>query len=319
MTMRAIPVLMTALMFIGCAPKDVSQPSDPDDDTGGSGGGDDASVWENARHSTSREFTDAYTDGSSLYVTAGATTGDGGETWSYKDGEWEQIYISLPNNLNAIWGKGSGSSLKMVAVGDAGLLADWNGEEWEVIADSTTNFMGVDGALVTELMAVGGGKVWDNIGGTWAPQATDTDGHLNDIWFDGTTAVTVGDDGLIATYADGEWTTREEGSNHLYGVSGVNANDIWAVGSQGTVLHYNGNIWQTIDLGTRANMWDVWSPSGNVAYVVGTNGEAFRIRGNIVEELPTGVREHLLGITGTNETNIWAVGSKGMTLRYIGD
>jgi hypothetical protein len=317
--MRIIPFLFSSALFFGCSPKDVGAPADGNGDSGSSGD-DGAWVWTNYGHSTSRDFSDAYTDGATLYVTARSSSSDGGETWALVDMAWEQISFLADNNLNSLWGSGSGASLRMVAVGDDGCLADWDGETWDITADSSTNFLGVDGPTVNELMAVGGGGVWDNTGGEWARLQVDSDGHLNDIWFDGTTAVAVGNEGTIATYTEGEWTFSEHDSGaDLHGVSGTNVNDVWAVGSDGTVLHWNGTVWQSIDVGTRANLWGVWSPSGNVAFVVGTNGEAYKIQGTLVEELPTGVREHLLGVTGTNEANVWAVGSKGMALKLNSD
>ena len=104
---------------------------------------------------------------------------------------------------------------------------------------------------------------------------------------------------------------------HLYGVSGTNNADVWAVGQESTVIQWNGTIWEEIDLGTQANMWSVWSPTANVAYVVGANGEAFRIQGSLVEPLPTGVNNILYNVTGTTEANVWAIGSRGMALRLI--
>ncbi len=318
--MRAIPLLLNVFLIIGCTPKDVGPSTDPDEDSGAGDGDGESIVWENLAHDTSREFTDAYFDGSTLYVTARATSGDAGETWKWEDGEWISIPYDSTNNLNALWGNGSAPSLSMVAVGEDGMLADWNGTQWVTTADSTTNFLGVDGPNPNQLMAVGGGGIWDNMSGGWARQQVDSDDHLNDIWFDGTTAVAVGNDGTIATYLDGEWSFEQHSSGaHLYGVSGKNNQDVWAVGSEGTVIHFDGTTWETIDLGILANLWDVWSPGLDKAFVVGTNGEAYKIENTTIEELPTGVLEHLLGVTGTNETNVWAVGSQGMALRLIVD
>ena len=208
----------------------------------------------------------------------------------------------------------------MVGVGNNGTIIDWNTTTagWDVTQDGTANFAAVDGPSVNDLIAVGGAGAWSNGGGTWTAQTT-AGYKFNDVWYDGTTGVAVGDDGLIGTYTDGEWVFDDSATDvHLYGVSGTNDSDIWAVGQESTVIHWNGTNWQEVELETNANMWSVWSPAANVAYVVGANGEAYRIQGTLVEPLPTGVNNILYHITGTTEANIWAIGSRGMALRYTG-
>jgi hypothetical protein len=319
--MHRIRFLLISSLLIACTPKDVAPRDTEDEDTGGGGNKSNPVVWGDFRYPTSYTFTDAYTDGTSLWVTSSA-----GETWTRQNEDWLNLPIdSDEEEMNGIWGSGTGNSLKMVAVGAAGILAEWDGETWEVASSSTAIFYAVDGPKETggtELIAVGGGGPWDNLTGEWTARQVDGDRlSLNDVWFDGTTAVAVGDDGAIATYSaeDDKWTAEEHDSGlNLYGVSGNNSSDIWAVGEQGLVLHWNGTKWLTVDIGTRANMWGVWSPSGNLAFVVGNNGSAYSIQGNIVTELNTGVNEHLYAVTGTNEANVWAVGSKGLALHYDG-
>jgi hypothetical protein len=276
---------------------------------------DDTPVWENVRHGTSETFLGGYADGSNLYV---VTTG--GQTWQLTDGDWSNIPTNVDEeDLNGLWGAGAGATLNMVAVGNAGVICTWDGVRWETQQDETANFYAIDGPSVNDLVAVGGAGAWSNVSGTWEAQ-TSAGFKLNDVWYDGTTGVAVGEDGLIGTYVDGEWTFDEtdEGLT-LYGVSGTNSSDIWAVGKDGTVIHYNGTEWETIDIGTLANLWSVWSPAANVAYVVGANGEAYMIRGNLVSRLYTGVDNILYKVTGTNEANVYAIGSRGVALHYTGE
>jgi hypothetical protein len=250
-------------------------------------------------------------------------TASDGTTWTRQEETWLNLPIETDEaSMNGIWGSGSGNSLKMIAVGADGLISAWNGTTWDIESTGTSIFYAIDGPSVTELIAVGGGGPWDNFSGDWTARQVDGDRlSLNDVWYDGTTAVAVGDDGIIATYTAGDdtWTYETHDAKlNLYGVSGKNDSDIWAVGEQGLVLHFNGEQWVTVDIGSRTNMWGVWSPEVNLAFAVGANGAAFRIQGNIVDELNTGVNEHLYGVTGTTEANVWAVGSKGLALHFDG-
>ncbi len=312
-------LLISALLYSGCTPTDVAQKDTEDEDSGGNGGEENPVVWDDNRYPSSSTFTGVYTDGASIWVTSTA-----GQTWTHQDGTWLNLPIDTDDEqMNGIWGSGSGASLKMISVGAAGIIASWTGETWEILTNSTAIFHAVDGPSVTELIAVGGGGPWDNLDGEWAARQVDGDRlSLNDVWFDGTIAVAVGDDGVIATYRSDtdEWLSDEHDLGlNLYGVSGTNSSDIWAVGEQGLVLHWNGTQWLTVDIGTRSNMWAVWSPTGNLAFAVGANGAAYRIQGSIVKQLNTGVKEHLYAVTGTNEANVWAVGSKGLALHFDGE
>jgi hypothetical protein len=315
--MKTLTSLLILGLFTGCTPKDVTEKSDLMD-TGSATEADAAVVWEDLRHQTSQTFLSAYADGIGLYVVT-----SGGQSWSYRDGLWSNIPLDVDEeDLNGLWGNGTGAGLKMVGVGNAGTIIEWDGPGalWGVTQDGTANFAAVDGQTVNDLIAVGGAGAWSNASGTWTPQTT-AGYKFNDVWYDGTTAVAVGDDGLIGTYTkDEEWVFDDSFTNvHLYGVSGTNDADIWAVGQDGTVLHWNGSTWQEIDLDTQANIWSVWATTGNVAYVVGNNGEAYKIQGSLVEAIPTGVNNILYDITGTTEANLWAIGSRGIALRFMGE
>mgnify|MGYP001255768820 CR=1 FL=1 len=318
--MKTLTTVLTLCFLSACTPKDVTDQDDLNQDTGNAGSIESGVVWEDLRHGTSKSFLSGYADGGGLYV---VTTE--GETWEYHNDTWTNIPVDVDEeDLNGIWGSGTGAGLKMVAVGNGGTILEWSIAEgtWEVTQDGTTNFSAVDGPLssVNDLIAVGGAGAWSNASGTWSSSQSSAGYKFSDVWYDGTTAVAVGDDGLVGTYtAGGEWSFEDSATDvNLYGVSGTNSSDIWAVGQEGTVIHWNGTTWQEIEMETQANLWSVWSPTANVAYVVGANGEAYRIQGSLVEPLPTGVNNILYHITGTTEANIWAMGSRGMTLRFNG-
>ena len=212
--MKTLTSLLVLGLFSACTPKDVTEESDFLD-TGTAVAAEDIVVWEDLRHSTSQTFLSAYADGIGLYV---VTTE--GQTWSYKDGLWSNLPVNVDEeDLNGLWGSGTGAGMKMVGVGNAGTIIDWDGVEnkWNVTQDGTANFAAVDGPFVNDLIAVGGAGAWSNASGTWSAQTT-AGYKFNDVWYDGTTAVAVGDDGLIGTLVDGEWVFDDSATNvHLYG------------------------------------------------------------------------------------------------------
>jgi hypothetical protein len=55
-------------------------------------------------------------------------------------------------------------------------------------------------------------------------------------------------------------------------VWGVSGSDIWAVGSAGTIRHYDGVAWSTVESGTDVNLLGVWGRSTCEVYAVGAKG-----------------------------------------------
>lgn len=83
-----------------------------------------------------------------------------------------------------------------------------------------------------------------------------------------------------ARYADNwYWDRPLTMTRNLNGVWGSGTSDVWAVGDQGTILHYDGTLWIPVRSGT-------------------TND--------------------LLSVAGRDAKNVWAVGRKGTTLRWNG-
>jgi photosystem II stability/assembly factor-like uncharacterized protein len=60
--------------------------------------------------------------------------------------------------------------------------------------------------------------------------------------------------------------------NPLYGVWGSSENNVFAVGSWGTILHYDSNTWSAMSSGTTNHLNGVWGSAGNNVFAVGTSG-----------------------------------------------
>lgn len=316
------PLLLS--LVLGCATKEAEEAGPGSIDTGDENNEESEVVWDDNRHATSVNFMSAYTNGTDLYVVTTL-----GQAWTYSGGSWTNIPTEVDKaELSGIWGSGSGATLKMYAVGHDGMILRWATDRWEYTDVGSAAFTAIDGDSASDLIAVGGAGAWTNRSGSWEAQ-TSAQHKFNDVWYDGVSAVAVGDDGGIGWYGrdpaefddpdeEGGWIFDDvpDTNAHLYGVHGTNQTNVWVVGQSGTVLRWNGVSWTQIDLGTQANMWSVWSPANDIAYVVGQNGMAFRIEGNEVEELNTGIDNVLYAVTGTTEANVWATGARGVAIRY---
>lgn len=58
----------------------------------------------------------------------------------------------------------------------------------------------------------------------------------------------------------------------LNGVWGASATDVFAVGENGTILHYDGVTWLLPTSGTTERLHAVWGSSGTDVFVVGGGG-----------------------------------------------
>jgi photosystem II stability/assembly factor-like uncharacterized protein len=62
-------------------------------------------------------------------------------------------------------------------------------------------------------------------------------------------------------------------------IVGTAANDAWAVGAAGTVLHWDGTGWTAVNAGTNATLNDVAPISANDVWIVGANGTLIHFDG----------------------------------------
>ncbi|MCB9779043.1 MAG: hypothetical protein H6742_10800 [Alphaproteobacteria bacterium] len=320
----AVPLAATALLMSACLGG--TGGDDGGSDTGGTTGTDSGAtgadtgetedpdpVWTEVSFETSESVTGVYASG----VNEAWVSVTGGKVRLFQAGSWNDTPIDVDGeDINGIWGSGSGAAATVVAVGDAGYIGQYEGT-WTLTDVGTANFESVDGPTANNLLAVGWGGLYTNASGTWTFVRLDGDPRFNHIWYDGTVGAAVGEEGVLAIYSGGEWTLSEdEDRRSFYGVSGTGVNDIWAVGEGGVVLHWNGTTWEDRSPDTRKSVWGVWAATVNDVYIVGNQGLAMKLIGGEWTDLPTGVNKNLYAVHGTGVNDVWAVGGFGTALRY---
>ena len=95
--------------------------------------------------------------------------------------------------------------------------------------------------------------------------------RLLDVWGSSDTNIyTVGTNGTIAHYDGTEWNDMVSGTSvRLESIWGSSGSDIFAVGAEGTILHFDGNSWSAMSSGTTYDLYDIWGISSTNIYVVG--------------------------------------------------
>ena len=109
---------------------------------------------------------------------------------------------------------------------------------------------------------------------------------------------------------------------------GFGPSDVWVVGDQGTILHYDG-AWTQSATVTDQNLWGIWGASPDDLWAVGGNGRAdgqatlLRYDGQSWRriEVPPLTRASVFAffkVWGTGPDNVYIVGQRGAVLRWNG-
>jgi photosystem II stability/assembly factor-like uncharacterized protein len=255
-----------------------------------------------------------------------------------------------------VWGAPTG---ELFLMGDDGLVYRNDGLEWDSLnsgARYDKTMHSVWGLQGDNLYFVGRISRGDTV--YWDTVIDTTDGVI-DTAYNKITAQ-IPDYPLVTNYnglnfADADISDIEWG---LYDIWGSSGNNIWAVGYDGTIVHYDGTSWLTSYTGgespayltsvwgtsdsnvytcgaggallhydtawsvirsqTSTSLWDIWGLSADSIYMVGSNGLIMSYLDSTIARMTSPVTNALYSIWGTAHDNLWAVGWGGTILHYNG-
>jgi len=208
----------------------------------------------------------------------------------YDGSVWNDMTISAPGLW---WAHGFGPD-DVYAVGEQGTLAHWNGTDWTVLdTGSPFTLWGIWGASPTEMWAVGGDVLtggagvlrgWDGVGWTDVTSIDVTDELFFKVW-------------------------------------GSAADDVFVVGDGGTILHYDGTDWTTMDSGTTQRLITVYGRGPGDVYAVGglASPVLLHYNGSTWNELTTPFLDGLMGVWTTTGSDVVVAGFRGFLGRGDGD
>lgn len=136
-------------------------------------------------------------------------------------------------------------------------------------------------------------------------------------------------------------------TRNLTGVWGSSPTDVFAIGGNGTILHFDGRHWTRMSVPGEPDLISIWGSSGRDVHAVGDRGVILHFDGQTWTALPSGVttkphrnlgqfrarhfrrrvpRRHpaqgspalLTRVWGTGPQDVYAVGFDGVLLHYEG-
>ncbi len=118
---------------------------------------------------------------------------------------------------------------------------------------------------------------------------------------------------VLLTMADvsggADWAAMPSGTTqHLTAIWGSSASDVFAVGTQGTIQHFDGLTWSSMASGTTADLWAIWGSSANDVFAIGNGGTILHFDGSMWSAIPSGTTGPLTAIWGSSASDVFAVG-----------
>jgi hypothetical protein len=91
-------------------------------------------------------------------------------------------------------------------------------------------------------------------------------------------------------------------------VWGSSANDVWAVGYQALMIHWDGTGWSLVHSPLTAANYGVWGSSSTDVWVVTDSGALMHWDGATWSVVASGTTEGLAAIWGSGVDDVWVVG-----------
>lgn len=207
-------------------------------------------------------------------------------------GTWLQQNSGTTNDLNDVFMVNASVGY---AVGDNGTVIKYNGSSWTALNISYSQDM--HGVHFTDI-----NTGW--ISGDWGRIMMTTDGGAT-------------------------WTTQVNNSmytNLFYDVFMVNANDGWAVGTSGRILHYNGSNWSNVSNPATGDLYSVSFNSTTNGVITGKNSKVYYYNSGTITEHSTSLPDntfHVYSVVSINPSLAYAAttpgfGGGGIILKYNG-
>lgn len=199
----------------------------------------------------------------------------------------------------------------------------YDGAAWSMLSTPSTMGLGCIYALsATDVWMCAGNDVMHYDGATFtmtnvsSPTGLDS---LTSIWASSPADVwAVGDDGIIAHYDGIAWTGDQAGSPFKTSIWGSGPNDIYAL-STFDLLHYTNDTWTEVDLDAGAGGGgQVWGTGASDIWLMTGSDRVSHFNGSTWETIELEIVGDLEAVWGPAPDDLWAAGGAGSIAHYDG-
>lgn len=274
--------------------------------------------WRHLERKTTKWLRGVWGSGPSEVV----VVGDDGAVLRFDGVAWT-VESAGQGTLEDIWGDGSGTLYALQRWGNpqAGLVTRYtvSGGSWGSFHTSDRILFGIWGASAPDLslFVAAQDRIERYAQGAWSEHGAS--GTFRDVWGAGPADVyAVGDQGKVLHFDGSGWTldSATGTTEDLHGVTG-NGGKLYVVGASGTVLE-NKPSWKPMISGVTCKLSKVWADGSDV-FAVGDRGTIIRHDGTEWRSTVTGTSLPLQAVWGSDAKDVYAVGASGVMLHWCGE
>ena len=183
------------------------------------------------------------------------------------------------------------------------------------------------GSSPNDVFAVGyNGTIVHYNGSNWSSMESGSTESITAVWGISSDSVYALTFDTILHYQEGAWSTFYASTDFVRDIWGTSDNDLFVVGDDGAILHFNGTSWSNMVSHTTKDIWGVWGISSSDVFAicqeVNWGGTSFysvlHYDGTSWNEMTCESGFVLGSIWGSSENDVFAGGWGGELLYYDG-
>ena len=252
---------------------------------------------------------------SMLSPSEGWAVGNNNRILHYINGVWNVSPSPVFDSINSVVAISKDNAL---AAGGTASYLHYDGTSWQKIVIPPNVYPGGTNSIglvsPTEAWFVGDSSDISGIAhvkdGQWSGTANPNGQSLNGVvMLSATEGWAVGNNGTILHFIKGAWATVASPTlQSLHGITWANG-DGWAVGDGGTLLHYTNGAWQLGSVPTTTVLNSVaFSANGQEGWIVGTKGTILHFSKGAWKTVPPVVSANLRAVNLLADGEAFAVG-----------
>jgi hypothetical protein len=229
----------------------------------------------------------------------------------YDGSSWRVMVHTIEENINGVFGF---SATDVYAVTSTGRVIHYDGSAWTQVYQRPGGY-GLNDVWcsgTTNVVAVGenGGIVrWD--GASWSDDSVIGD-NFKSVWGAAYNDIFVCGGTQIWRYTGSWGLAYSSGGIDLEEIHGSGAGDVWAVGFDNVVIHWDGQVWVETSVGNENDFHAVWAYADNHVVALSDHGGVYEYDGSHWNEVNNSTQGGWQDMYGLSADEIYAVG--GYTL-----